>query len=70
MIVTIKKIVRWNMMDENKLVSINNIDNINTLGIEDLCDCVIGMLKSGCAVTLDIINIVELIKNRAKLLRE
>lgn len=57
-------------MDANELVSINNIDNINTLSIEDLCDCVIGMLESGCAVSLDLINMVELIKSRAKLLRE
>lgn len=45
-------------------------EDINTLSIEELCDCAIGMLESGCAVTLDLINIIELIKNRAKLLRE
>lgn len=49
------------------------LDGINTLGIEDLCDRAIDMLKSRDTIfstTYDIIDILELIKSRAKLLRE
>lgn len=48
-------------------------NDINTLGIEDLCDRAIDMLKSRdttYSTTYDVVNILELIKSRAKLLRE
>ena len=45
-------------------------EDINTLGIEDLCDRAIDMLKSGDTMTHDVVYVIELIKSRAKLLRE
>lgn len=59
------------MMDINTVAKFASIDNvIKTLNIEELCDCAIGMLECGYATTDDIINVIELIKDRAKLLRE
>lgn len=54
----------------NKAIKLVNIDDIKTLGIEDLCDYAIGMLESGCITTDDLIKVMRLIKDRAKLLRE